>query len=149
MGENNAKAIVIYKKTFKSSVYGSSCMSADGIWKFVVRVCNCVCASVYTTITVILRLKKSHTISKIVVQSRPVKYVLLFVCSFLIGSSFSCAGIYRPNFRENKPKTLVFSHNERFGLVFALWLYKFGHCCVPKLPPSVQQPEDFARPPQL
>jgi hypothetical protein len=32
----------------------------------------------------------------------------------------SSARIYRPSFRENKPKTLVFSfiQNERFGLVF-------------------------------
>ncbi len=40
-----------------------------------------------------------------------------------------CARIYRPSFRENKPKTLVFSHTKRaFWACFREnWVYNFGH----------------------
>jgi hypothetical protein len=39
------------------------------------------------------------------------------------------ARIYRPSFRENKPKTGVFSHRKRaFSAGFREnWVYKFGH----------------------
>ncbi len=42
----------------------------------------------------------------------------------------SCARIFRPSFRENKPKTLVFSHTKRaFWAGFReYWVYNFGHC---------------------
>jgi hypothetical protein len=37
--------------------------------------------------------------------------------------------IYRPSFRENKPKTLVFGHRKRaFWACFRKnWVYKFSH----------------------
>jgi hypothetical protein len=39
------------------------------------------------------------------------------------------ARIYEPSFRENKPKTLVFSHRKRVFWAFFRenWVYKFGH----------------------
>ncbi len=41
----------------------------------------------------------------------------------------TCARIYKPSFRENKPKTLVFSHTKRaFWASFREnWVYNFGH----------------------
>ncbi len=43
--------------------------------------------------------------------------------------SDSLGRIYRPSFRENKPKTLVFSHTKRaFWACFCEnWVYNFGH----------------------
>jgi hypothetical protein len=39
------------------------------------------------------------------------------------------ARIYRPSFRENKPKTLVFSHRKRafWACFHENWVYKFRH----------------------
>ncbi len=48
-----------------------------------------------------------------------------------IGLAFTktSARIYRPSFRENEPKTLVFSHTKRaFSACFREnWVYNFGH----------------------
>ncbi len=43
-----------------------------------------------------------------------------------------CARIYRPNFRENKPKTIVFYDFKSgvFGFFHENWVFKFGHWSV-------------------
>ncbi len=58
--------------------------------------------------------------------------VQVLICSstgFPFFISEPSARIYRPSFRENKPKTLVFSHRKRaFWACFREnWVYKFGH----------------------
>jgi hypothetical protein len=50
------------------------------------------------------------------------------LCSMVIVEEY-CARIFRPSFRENKPKTLIFSHAKRayFACFPENWVYKFGH----------------------
>ncbi len=71
------------------------------------------------------------------------KLYLIFtlkLCSFWLSNPWiqtliridlkSCARIFRPSFRENKPKTFVFSHRKQaFWACFRKknWVYKFGH----------------------
>ncbi len=64
----------------------------------------------------------------------PVKSFRYFLPSFVI-----CGRNYRPSFRENKPKTLVFYDWKRaFWACFCeYWVYKFGHCTLPCCPSSL------------
>ncbi len=59
-----------------------------------------------------------------------VLWTLSFGRAYSRSRNKSSAWIYRPSFRENKPKTLGFSHRKRaFWAGFREnWVYKFGHC---------------------
>jgi hypothetical protein len=58
-----------------------------------------------------------------------VMYLNFFLNALKLKCMYS-GRIYRPSFRKNKPKTLVFCHRKRaFWAGFPEnWVYKFGHC---------------------
>ncbi len=78
---------------------------------------------------------------------RVYNYCFMCHCGGIHAGIEPSARIYRPSFRENKPKTLVFSHTKRaFWACFREnWVYNFGYRSVATLVLAVNRSNHSAR----
>jgi hypothetical protein len=68
-------------------------------------------------------------VGKSILEADSVVHTAMKLTILISNAIDASARIHRPSFRENKPKTLIFSHRKRaFWACFREnWVYKFGH----------------------